>query len=83
MTCFLEYGDTTVTVHELLHYRVGTSWRLRASSYPKLRLSPRWVVQQLSSLGLSVVCDTLPDGMIRIVARAPIAAAETEADAAQ
>jgi 2-polyprenyl-3-methyl-5-hydroxy-6-metoxy-1,4-benzoquinol methylase len=81
LTCFLEYGDTTVTVHDLLHYREGTSWRLRASSYPKLRLSPRWVVEQLSSLGLSVVRDTLPGGMIRIVARVPVFPAEAESDA--
>ena len=80
LTCFLEYGDTTVTVHDLLHYREGTSWRLRAGSYPKLRLSPQWVVQQLSSLGLSAVRDTLPGGMIRIVARVPISAAEAESD---
>ena len=83
LTCFLEYGDTTVTVHDLLHYREGRSWRFRASSYPKLRLSPRWAVQQLSSLGFSVVRDILPGGMIRIVARVPISAAEAESDAAR
>jgi 2-polyprenyl-3-methyl-5-hydroxy-6-metoxy-1,4-benzoquinol methylase len=81
LTCFLEYGDTTVTVHDLLHYREGTSWRLRTSSYPKLRLSPHWVVEQLSSLGLSVIRDTLPRGMIRIAARVPVSAAAAESDA--
>jgi SAM-dependent methyltransferase len=83
LTCFLEYGDTTVAVHDLLHYREGASWRLRASSYPKLRLSPRWVAEQLSSLGLSVVRDTIPGGMIRIVARAPVSAAVAKTDAAR
>src|SRR5579863_866903 len=71
LTCFLEYADTTVTVHDLLHQREGGSWRLRASSYPKLRLSPDWVVERLSSLGLSVRRDTAPGGMIRIAARIP------------
>ena len=71
LTCFLEYSDTTVTVHDLLHQREGGSWRLRASSYPKLRLSPEWAVEQLSSLGLSVRRDTAPGGMIRIAARMP------------
>jgi hypothetical protein len=71
LTCFLEYADTTVTVHDLLHQREGGSWRLRASSYPKLRLSPEWVVEQLSSLGLSVRRDAAPGGMIRIAARMP------------
>jgi 2-polyprenyl-3-methyl-5-hydroxy-6-metoxy-1,4-benzoquinol methylase len=71
LTCFLEYADTTVTVHDLLHQREGGAWRLRASSYPKLRLSPEWVVEHLSSLGLSVRRDTAPGGMTRITARMP------------
>lgn len=71
LTCFLEYADTTVTVHDLLHQREGGSWRLHVSSYPKLRLAPQWVVEKLSSLGLSVRPDVAPGGMIRIAARAP------------
>jgi 2-polyprenyl-3-methyl-5-hydroxy-6-metoxy-1,4-benzoquinol methylase len=72
LTCFLEYADhTTVTVHDLLHQREAGAWRLRASSYPKLRLSPEWVVEHLSSLGLSVRRETAPGGMIRITAGMP------------
>jgi 2-polyprenyl-3-methyl-5-hydroxy-6-metoxy-1,4-benzoquinol methylase len=71
LTCFLEYADTTVTVHDLLHQREGGSWRFRVSSYSKLRLSPQWVVERLSSLGLSVLRDAAPGGMIRITARKP------------
>lgn len=66
LTCFLEYADATVTVHDLLHQREGSSWRLRVSSYPKLRLSPQWVAEQLSALGLIVHRDSTPAGMIRI-----------------
>jgi SAM-dependent methyltransferase len=79
LTCFLEYADTTVTVHDLLHQREGGSWRLRTSSYPKLRLSPEWVVEQLSSLGLSTRRDAGPGGMIRITARMPGPAGAAEA----
>ena len=71
LTCFLEYADTTVTVHDLLHQREGGSWRLSASSYPKLRLSPNWVVERLSSLGLSVRRDTAAGGMVRVAAAVP------------
>jgi 2-polyprenyl-3-methyl-5-hydroxy-6-metoxy-1,4-benzoquinol methylase len=71
LTCFLEYADSTVTVHDLLHQREGGSWRLDASSYTKLRLSPEWVIERLSSLGLSVRRDTAPGGMIRITAVMP------------
>jgi 2-polyprenyl-3-methyl-5-hydroxy-6-metoxy-1,4-benzoquinol methylase len=71
LTCFLEYADTTVTVHDLLHQREGGSWRLRVSSYSKLRLSLQWVVERLSSLGLSVLLGAAPGGMIRVTARKP------------
>lgn len=81
LTCFLEYQDTTVTVHDLLHRREGAAWRLSASSYPKLRLSPEWVVERLSSVGLSVRRDTVPGGMIRITAAMPGSARAADAEA--
>lgn len=71
LTCFLEYGESTVIVHDLLHQREGESWRLRVSSYPKLRLSPQWVVERLRALGLVVLRDMLPGGMTRVTARSP------------
>ena len=71
LTCFLDYADSTVTVHDMLHQREGGSWCLRVSSYPKLRLAPQWAVERLSSLGLSVHRDTVPGGMVRIAARMP------------
>lgn len=53
MTCFLEYlSPTTVQVHDLVYTRSGTLWTLEKSSYPKLRLSPAWVTQELSAAGL-------------------------------
>jgi hypothetical protein len=64
-----------------LHQREGGSWRLRKSSYSKLRLSPQWVVERLSSLGLSVLRDAAPGGMIRITARKPGAAVAAGAGA--
>jgi hypothetical protein len=70
LTCFLEYADTTVTVHDILHQRENGAWQLRTSSYPKLRLSPHWVGEQLSSLGLTVRSETSPSGMVRIRAAA-------------
>lgn len=80
LTCFLEYADTTVTVHDVLHQRDGGSWRLRVSSYPKLRLAPLWVAEQLSALGLSVRRDTVPGGMVRLAARKPGSRAAAETD---
>jgi SAM-dependent methyltransferase len=43
LTCFLEYGDDHVDVHDLLHERQGSVWQFKVSGYRKLRLSPAWV----------------------------------------
>jgi 2-polyprenyl-3-methyl-5-hydroxy-6-metoxy-1,4-benzoquinol methylase len=71
LTCFLEYADSIVTVHDVLHQREGGAWRLRVSSYPKLRLAPHWLVAQLQALGFEVTRDTVAGGMIRIAAGKP------------
>ena len=68
MTCFLEYGDHQVTVHDLLQEKEDGRWRQSISSYPKLRLAPEWVTSKLSELGFSVKRDSTPGGMVRLVA---------------
>jgi Methyltransferase domain len=68
LTCFLEYADTTVRVHDLVHEKDGETWRLRVSSYPKLRLSPAWVAGKLEIHGLTVHRSPGPAGMVRLVA---------------
>jgi 2-polyprenyl-3-methyl-5-hydroxy-6-metoxy-1,4-benzoquinol methylase len=69
LTCFLEYSDKTVQVHDVLHERVAENWQLRLSSYPKLRLAPEAVVTALSSHGFSVRREAGLGGMVRVVAR--------------
>jgi SAM-dependent methyltransferase len=71
LSCFLEYGQQVVTVHDLLNQRENGLWRQRVSSYPKLRLAPEWVSSQLIEHGLKVCRDLLPGGMQRIVATKP------------
>lgn len=71
LTCFLEYADDQVTVHDLLHENDQGQWRQKISSYCKLRLAPQWVAARLSELGLSVKHDAAPSGMTRIVAIKP------------
>jgi 2-polyprenyl-3-methyl-5-hydroxy-6-metoxy-1,4-benzoquinol methylase len=68
LTCFLEYQDHQVIVHDLLHEKEHGRWRLAVSSYPKLRLAPEWVMVKLSAQGFSVKRDTTAGGMVRIVA---------------
>lgn len=68
LTCFLEYQDHQVVVHDLLHEKENGRWRQAISSYPKLRLAPAWLMSKLSELGFSVNRDATPSGMVRIVA---------------
>jgi len=69
LTCFLEYSDDTLTVHDILHERAGSQWTMQVSSYRKLRLTPDWVVRCLESQGLSVLREPGMAGMIRLIAR--------------
>jgi SAM-dependent methyltransferase len=68
LTCFLEYGQDTVTVHDLLHERANGQWQQRISSYRKLRLQPQWVAAKLGELGLKVRTGAGPAGMTTVVA---------------
>lgn len=55
MLCFLDYqGADTVAVHDVIYTRTGSGWEVHKSSYPKLRLDPAWLVDQLDAAGLRV-----------------------------
>ena len=68
LTCFLEYQEHQVIVHDLLHEKEHGRWRQTLSSYPKLRLAPEWMMVKLSKLGFSAKRDGTQSGMVRIVA---------------
>lgn len=54
-TCFLEYTTpATVVVHDLVYSRTPSGWHFDKSSYPKLRLSPSWVADELKAAGLEL-----------------------------
>lgn len=67
MTCFVEYEQETVIVHDLIYVRHGEGWDLRKSSYRKLRLSRSWVCSQLEEQGLSVLSQEETAGVWNIV----------------
>jgi SAM-dependent methyltransferase len=71
LTCFLEYCDDHVMVHDLLQQREDGRWRQRVSSYPKLRLDPEKIASALTAHGLAVRREPGPGGMIRIVGKKP------------
>ena len=69
LTCFLEYEEDSVVVHDILHERGGDAWDTKVSSYRKLRLSADRVSSSLESFGFDVRSEPGTRGMIRIVAR--------------
>jgi SAM-dependent methyltransferase len=69
LTCFLEYEDDHVVVHDLLNERDGLEWKLRVSSYRKLRLAPEWTCNVLAKHGFEVTREPGLGGMVRLVSR--------------
>lgn len=69
LTCFLEYEDGVVRVHDILHERSADGWQTRVSHYPKLRLSPQYLITRLQANGFSVRREAGINGMVRLVAR--------------
>lgn len=71
LTCFLEYSEDAVQVHDILHEFKGGTWSMRASAYRKLRLAPNWVKAQLEKVGFLVGMDAGLSGMVRFCAMRP------------
>jgi SAM-dependent methyltransferase len=69
LTCFLEYGEDTVVVHDILHERAGDAWETRVSSYRKLRLAPERVIASLETIGFETRREPGPRGMIRVIGK--------------
>ncbi len=68
MTCFLEFeSPERVRVHDLIHVRESTGWKLQKSSYSKLRLAPAWVAQCLVDAGFSILAQK-PAGRLHLIA---------------
>lgn len=67
-TCFLEYEPDTVKVHDLVYRKVGDDWELAKSFYRKLRISERWITEELTKVGFTSVDSNNGKGSITIVA---------------
>jgi SAM-dependent methyltransferase len=67
-TCFLEEQGVHMLVHDILHERDGLTWRMKASSYPKLRLAPAAVATMLQRAGLDPTVAPGPRGMVSVTA---------------
>lgn len=68
-TCFLEYGQTHLTVHDIVHTREGDGWKQKVSIFEKIRLDPAFVRDRLRAAGLMIVHDEAAGGAHTVVAR--------------
>ena len=68
-TCFLEYDEDVVNVHDILQCRDGDTWTLDVSGYRKLRLDIDWVAGLLARAGLDVRRRFDAAGMLGLLAR--------------
>jgi SAM-dependent methyltransferase len=68
MTCFLDFGEGAVAVHDILHEKRAQGWQMRVSAYRKLRLAPEKLVDRLRQIGLSAHAEAGTRGMTRLVA---------------
>jgi SAM-dependent methyltransferase len=73
MLCFLDYAaDDVVAVHDVIYTHADGGWEMQASSYPKLRLAPAWIIDRLSDAGLQVTHhQQQPSGIWATVAQRP------------
>lgn len=67
-TCFLEYFQDHVQVHDLLHERVDSQWKQKVSSYPKLILTSYLLNAFLNDIGLEVIHEEVINRMIHLIA---------------
>ncbi len=66
-TCFVEFKDEVVNVHDLLYRKVAGEWTLEVSEYNKIKIDPREVLELLQRLGM-VAQQFEDNGMIVIQA---------------
>lgn len=70
-TCFLDYRDDVVHVHDILHRKRDGEWHMDISDYLKLRLDSGELDRQLLERGMSIGHRSVVDGMIVVLADKP------------
>lgn len=68
LTCFLEYEEMRIKVHDLLYERRNKEWTFKKSSYYKLRLPLAWVTRQLEANGFEPAVSRAWNGMAVVIA---------------
>ena len=70
-TCFLDYRENEVHVHDVLYTKESAEWKLHISDYLKLRLDTAKINARLQANGLNISQQISERGMIHVVATRP------------
>ena len=70
-TCFLEYEEKHVKVHDILYERDHDGWRMKKSFFRKLRISSQWIKNLLRDVGFEIETFEVGKGRVTLVARRP------------
>ncbi|MES2733933.1 MAG: class I SAM-dependent methyltransferase [Bacteroidota bacterium] len=69
LTCFLDYSADYVRVTDLLHEKTEKGWEQRVSSYNKIRISSRQIVEILQQCGLTITFNEIMNRLLTIIAK--------------
>jgi len=67
LTCFLEYEKEFVRVTDILHEKESTDWKLKVSSYQKVRMTPQEIISHLENSGIKILSAEIEKGMVWVV----------------
>lgn len=67
-TCFLEYEEKHVKVHDLVYENTGNQWVMKKSYFRKLRIPPQWLSECLRKTGFAIEDSEINNGMLTIIA---------------
>ncbi len=70
-TCFLDYRESDVHVHDVLYTKENGEWTLHISDYLKLRLDTAKINSRLQANGLNISQQLTEHGMICVIATRP------------
>ena len=68
-TCFLEYGNDHVTVHDIVYERKNNRWEQRKSAYKKIRVIPQRTKDALMDIGFKIEAFDTHNAKVCIIAR--------------
>ncbi len=67
-TCFLEYEKKYIKVHDIIHEKAGSQWKMKKSYFRKLRIAPQWMRDGLQKSGFTIEKQHIDNGMTTIIA---------------